>query len=317
MADTSKPKGRVLMVVNPAARGDVAGAAAEVTRRCHDLGVVAVTIRPDGIDATTRSIAERVAEGGWAAAIAVGGDGTATVCAAALAVIGATVPLLVVPGGTGNSVYRAVWDDLPWAEALAAVLGGSARVRDVDLLAVRGVDSGVETVSLLGATVGLIAEVVVVSQGLSDVSGRERYAAALGPALEAHAPFPARVTLDGTLLREGSVSLVAVGGARHRSGTFEILPLSILDDGLLDVCVVDGVDSEGFVSLAGAVLEGEHVGRPGVAYGQGRAVLIERTDGKPVVAEHDGDPWSASDTAVEISVSGSVRMWAPAVALAG
>ena len=317
---------RVLVVVNPVARGGASELACEVERQCLAGGVHPVSLRAVGVDEMTDSIVESTSGGGWAAVIAVGGDGTARTCASGLAAatrfdgeVGSErrAPLLVVPGGTGNSVYRALWEDRPWPEVLALVLRGEVRARDVDLLAVRGVDSGVETTSLLGVTAGLIAEVVRVSQDLPAVSGRERYAAALGPALDAHRPFPARVTLDGALLRDGAVSLVAVGGARHRSGTFEILPRSILDDGLLDVCVVDGVDGEGFVALAGAVLEGKHVGRPGVAYGQGRAVRIERTDGELLVTEHDGDPWPAADSALEISVDGSVRMWAPAVAVAG
>lgn len=282
-----------------------------------------MTLQPEGADAMVDAIVDSVRSGEWEAVLAVGGDGTVATCAGALASVaaeevgpGEPPPLLIVPGGTGNSIYRALWEDRPWSEVVSLALGGGARVRAIDLLAVHGLDS-TRVVSMLGATAGLIAEVVRVSHDLSGVSGRERYAAALGPALEAHRPFPARVTLDGTVLREGAVSLVAVGGARHRSGTFEVLPRSVLDDGLLDVCVVDGVDAESFLDLAGAVLEGEHVGRPGVAYGQGRVVRIERTDGDVLVAEHDGDPWPGEDHALELSVDGSVRTFAPVDAAAG
>jgi diacylglycerol kinase (ATP) len=253
--------------------------------------------------------------GPWQAVLAVGGDGTVRTCAEALA--GGDVPLAIVPAGTGNSLYRALWEDRPWAEVLHEVLTGAARVRDLDLLAVRGLDSGTEVAAMLGATAGLIAEVVRVSEGLDGVSGRERYAAATGPALEAHEPFPARVVLDGELLVEGPASLVAVGGARHRSGTFQLLPRSVLDDGLLDVCVIGGVGAAGFVELAGNVVAGEHLGHPGVAYGQGRSVRIERTDGEPLVFEHDGDLWPAEDGAVEVAVDGSVKVLSAVEPVAG
>ena len=312
--------GRVLVVLNPAARGGAEELLAEVERVCRRAGGEPVTLAPDGAAGAVAVIGAVVEDGGpWQAVLAVGGDGTVRTCAEALA--GGEVPMAIVPAGTGNSLYRALWEDRPWAEVLAEVLSeeraGAVRVREIDLLAVRGVDSGRTAVAMLGATAGLIAEVVQVSEGLSGVSGRERYAAATGPALEAHEPFPVRVVLDGEVLVEGPVSLVAVGGARHRSGTFQLLPRSVLDDGLLDVCVIGGVGAAGFVELAGDVVAGEHLGHPEVAYGQGRSVRIQRSDGAPLVFEHDGDVWPVDDAAVEVAVSGSVKVLAPRDPVAG
>jgi diacylglycerol kinase (ATP) len=311
---------RVLVVLNEAARGGAAVVAGEVVSRCEGLGVQVVRLAPHGEQQAVAGIAEVLRDpGGCSAVVAVGGDGTVRTCAEALA--GGDVPMAIVPAGTGNSLYRALWEDRPWQEVVPEVLSdvrtGGARVRDLDLLAVRGLDSGAEAVAMLGATAGLIAEVVRASEGLTGVSGRERYAAATGPALEAHEPFPARVVLDGELLVEGPASLVAVGGARHRSGTFQLLPRSVLDDGLLDVCVIGGIGAAGFVELAGAVVAGEHLAHPEVAYGQGRSVRIERTDGEPLVFEHDGDLWPAEDRAVEVVVDGSVKVLAPADPVAG
>jgi diacylglycerol kinase (ATP) len=308
--------GRVLVVVNPAARGGAEELLAEVEGVCRSAGCEPVTLVPAGAAGAVAVIGAVVEDGGpWRAVLAVGGDGTVRTCAEALA--DGEVPMAIVPAGTGNSLYRALWEDRPWAEVLAEVLSGAARVRDLDLLAVRGGDSGRAAVAMLGATAGLIAEVVQVSEGLSGVSGRERYAAATGPALEAHEPFPVRVVLDGEVLVDGPVSLVAVGGARHRSGTFQLLPRSVLDDGLLDVCVIGGVGAAGFVELAGDVVAGEHLAHPEVAYGQGRSVRIERSDGAPLVFEHDGDLWPVDDAAVEVAVSGSVKVLAPRDPVAG
>jgi diacylglycerol kinase (ATP) len=306
----------VLVVVNRAARGGALALVDEIERGCRAVGCDPVTVVPDGPAGVAATIGEAVGAGGsWRAVLAVGGDGTVRTCATALA--GSDLPMAIVPAGTGNSLYRALWEDRPWPEVLTSVLTGGARVRDLDLLAVRGADSGTTAVAMLGVSAGLVAEVVRASEGLTGVSGRDRYAAAAGVALEGHQPFPARVVLDGGPLADGPVSLVAVGGARHRSGTFQLLPRSVLDDGRLDVCVIGGVDAAGFVDLAGAVVAGEHLGRPGVAYGQGTSVRIERTDDEPLALEHDGDRWPADDRAVEAAVAGSVKVLAPVAPVAG
>lgn len=307
---------KVLVVLNEAARGGAAAVTGEVVARCERLGAEVRRLAPPGDQQAVAEITEALAEpGGWAAVLAVGGDGTVRTCAEALA--GGGVPLAIVPAGTGNSLYRALWEDRAWPGVLADTLTGAARVRDVDLLEVRGEESGTTVIALLGVSAGFIAEVVHASQELIGVSGRERYTVAAGSALEAHESFPVRVVLDEIELVEGPALLVAVGGARHRAGTFQLLPRSVLDDGLLDVCVIGEIDTDGFTALAGAVVNGEHLGHPDVAYGQGRSVRIERIDGLPLVLEHDGDLWPVEDHAVEVTVAGSVKMVAPFDPVAG
>ncbi len=313
---------RVLVVVNTAARGGAADIVDDVQHRCRESGCEPVTVVPAGRRRAVSEIRAALADDGpWHALIAVGGDGTVRTCAEAAA--GGDVPMANVPAGTGNSLYRALWEDRPWSDVLGEALGGSipgdaVRVRQVDLLRVTGGTSELVATSMLGASAGLVAEVVRASEELTGVSGRERYSSAIGPALEAHVPFPARVTLDGEVLTEGPVSLVAVGGARHRSGTLQLLPRSVLDDGLLDVCVVCGVDADAFIELAGAVAAGEHVGREGVDYAQGRGVVIERTDGAWLPFESDGDLWPVAEHSVTIEVvAPAVPMLAPPKSVAG
>lgn len=317
---------RVLVVCNRAARGGAAELVDEVAKVCRDLGCEPVLLSPQGKERAVAEISAEVAAGPWDAIVAVGGDGTVRTVAEGIArglgrlptgpTAGSTTgpALLVIPGGTGNSVYRALWEDRPWADVLAEALTGRARVRDLDLLHIIGTD----TVAMLGVSAGLIAETVRVSEGLVGASGRDLYSAAIITALGQHVPFPALVTVDGEVLHEGPTSLVAIGGARHRSGTFQLLPQSVLDDGLLDVCVIRGVDAAEFVGLAGVVAAGEHIGRPEVAYAQGRSVTIERTDGAHLCVENDGDVRheEAMKLTVEVLPS-AVPTFAPLVPVAG
>lgn len=304
---------RVLVVCNRAARGGAAELVDEVAKVCRDLGCEPVLLSPQGTDRAVAEISAEVARGPWDAIVAIGGDGTVRTVAEGIA--RCTGPaLLVIPGGTGNSMYRALWEDRPWPDVLGEALTGRARVRHLDLLHIVGTD----TLAMLGISAGLIAETVRVSEGLVGASGRELYSAAIITALGQHVPFPALITVDGEVLHEGPTSLVAIGGARHRSGTFQLLPRSVLDDGLLDVCVIRGVDASEFVGLAGVVADGEHIGRPEVAYAQGRSVTVERTDGTPLCVENDGDVRHEEERKLTVEVlHAAVRTFAPLVPVAG
>lgn len=325
MGSTSE---RVLVVVNPAARGGADDLAGEVAQRCERWAGEVVTARPRGRDGAPREVARLVCdEGPWSAVVAVGGDGTIRAVAEGVARALGRFPgpgstaervarpaMLVIPGGTGNSMYRALWADRPWPEVVDEALGGDACVRDLDLLHV--VESGAAV--LLGASAGLLADAVRVAEGLTELSGRQRYEVAAVTALGDSEPFDARVTLDGAVLHEGPTTLVVVGGARHRAGTFQLLPRSVLDDGRLDVCVVGGMAPDAFAELAGAVVAGEHLGRPGVAYGTGRSVTVERLDGAPLGFEHDGDLWTRDDRSLTVEiVPGALPVFAPLQPVAG
>lgn len=316
MTDGPEAAGNILLVANLSARGGAEQVCEDVVDWCVDNGLDPTVVSRPTPDGMVAEIRDALDDADWRAVLSIGGDGTAGVCASAVA--GRGVPMVIVPAGTGNSMFRAIWEDRPWSDVLDDVLGGHCRIRSIDLLEVSGGSSGGRSMSLLGCSAGMVAEILVASTGLTGVSGRDRYSAAIGPALEHHQPFGGRVTVDGESLAEGPMSLVAVGGARHRSGTFQLLPRSVLDDGLLDVCVVAGVDATGFVELAGAVVDGSHLSDPRVSYAQGSTVVIERTDGDPLIFESDGDVWQAEERSVTVSVAQvPVPMFAPLEPVAG
>jgi diacylglycerol kinase (ATP) len=78
-----------------------------------------------------------------------------------------------------------------------------------------------------------------------------------------------------------------VGGGRYRAWQFRMMPHSLLDDGLLDVCVADA----GYrpADLQAELRAGLHTRSPHVVYARGRQVVIERTDGVALCFEHDGE----------------------------
>ena len=231
--------------------------------------------------------------------IVVGGDGSASEAASGLRAAGlgpASSPLLVVPAGTGNSFYREVWNDRPWQQVIDDALRGMATVRWIDMARIP--ETGTDV--LLGACSGLVAEALAVAAGIQGVAGRDKYDRAVAATVATFAPYPGRVSIDGVEAQAGPSVLANVGGGRHRGGRHTLLPHSVLDDGLLDVCVVGaGMDLRELPLLTAT---GSHVGHPAVTYGRGRSIRIERTDGIPLSFEHDGELFPPAFTSYTVEV---------------
>jgi diacylglycerol kinase (ATP) len=285
-----------LIIANPRAGTTSPALVEEVAARCSRLLPSVQVHRTTGRgDATTVAAA---ADDPTALVIAVGGDGTVREVVQGLPPGGAT--LFVVPAGTGNSGYLAQWGDLPWRYALTAALGGPAGrtravIRELDLC--RLAETG--QLVVLGACSGLIAEALLIAPQIT-ASGRARYVEALARAADIHRPYAGRVEVDGTVVHEGPTVLANVGGGRHRGGTYAVLPRSVLDDGLLDVCVIGGGIPAS--DVPGLTERAAHDGLPDVVHARGRRITVASTGGEPFRFEHDGELVAGDRTSYTLDV---------------
>ncbi|MGH4030309.1 diacylglycerol/lipid kinase family protein [Actinomycetota bacterium Odt1-20B] len=289
----------VLVVANPAAGGYRQDMLEDVLRLIAKSGA-AVTPLMTGDPGHARTFARvAAAPGGPDALVALGGDGTARELMRGL-VDGGRMSgppedrpprplLLVLPGGTANSMYREIWSDLPWRTALELALD-KPRVRRLDLAGVAETGG----LALVGASSGLAARTLAALRGGGPGPASARYEAATAEALDGFAPYPGRVLVDGVEVHRGPTVSVHVGGGRHRMGLFRPLPLSEIDDGLLDVCVAGAALP--VPRLLELMRDGGQLGHEGVVHARGRRVTVERTDGRPLLFEYDGD-LAAGDSA--------------------
>ena len=229
--------------------------------------------------------------------VAVGGDGTVSELVQGMTGRQVVCPL---PAGSGNSTARNLFGDRSWRQVLDLLDDpGACTVCHLDLL--RLVEPGVTAV--LGASTGFMAQVLSDARAVGPaVKGIDRYYTAAAGVLQAMPAHPTRVTVDGVVLADGPLSSVAVGGGRFRAWSFQFLPESLLDDGLLDVCAIDALASADVAELAPLMATGQYLGRPGVRYARGSSVIVERTDGLPLVAEWDGSLWDAAGSRLTIEI---------------
>ncbi len=309
-----------LIIANPKAGTNSPELVAELTTRCESfLPSVEVhwTTGPGDATRAAKSAATRPSGPERPGLIfAVGGDGTVREVVEGLVTAAAAEDpevvrptLMVIPAGTGNSNYLAQWGDLPWRDAVTALSGAGGgdgggagagdgvepEIRMLDLCRLAETDELV----LLGACSGLIAQALVFARDIQ-LTGRPRYQAAMAQTAAQYRPYPGRVEVDGKVVHEGATVLANVGGGRYRGGTYQVLPHSVLDDGLLDVCVIGAeIDPADVTKLT---LDGGHLGRPGVVYARGRRIRITDTGGEPMWFEHDGELLPREHSTVTLEV---------------
>ncbi len=238
--------------------------------------------------------------------VSVGGDGTANEVANGLSESDARMAIL--PTGAANVVARELGLSRD-PEALAdLIVDGNTRIMDAGLINGRRF--------LLGAGAGLDA--AVVAEVHANRHGRKiGVSSYVRPTLKIlrNYAFPAvEVTIDGnTVCNDGQY--VIIGNCRRSAGVFEVTPKALIDDGLLDVCILRDLSILRLVRLLLGVKRPGFTNRKDVLYVQGRSVLLRAAGDVDVPFQIDGDPAGvvSGDAGIEIGVEPqALRVIAPA-----
>lgn len=208
---------------------------------------------------------------GCDALFVAGGDGTVNESMNGLASAGAVdrMPVGIIPLGTGNDFAAALGIPTDVESALQVLLAG--RELRVDLGQVN------DRVFVNTSGGGFIAEVsVAVTPHLKTIAGRLAYLIGGAQVLLEFEPVGARVTLEpGGHHVDRPLYAFAVCNSRLIAGGRLIAPDAVIDDGRLDVCLIEAMSAVEFVALARKVAGGEHVNDPRVLYMQAESVRIE------------------------------------------
>src|ERR687886_42790 len=94
--------------------------------------------------------------------------------------------------------------------------------------------------------------------------------------------------VDAIVALGGDGTVNDVGNARVTGGGTRVTPRAHVDDGLLDVCIVEARPRTDFARLLLRVRRGEHLGEPGVHYAQ--LPRLEVASRRPIMVNADGEP---------------------------
>ncbi len=241
-----------------------------------------------------------------------GGDGTIHRHLGPL--VGLGLPVLVVPAGSGNDFahalgLRSVRVSL---HAWRKFCGGAGNVRELDLGVISAVATASEAPALhrtyfaCVAGVGLDTEVARRANQLPRwLRGHGGYALSLAPTIFSFAPLPMKIltaddaeTGNWSIRSDQPTLLAAFANAPIYGGGMKIAPEAKMDDGLLDVCIVGGVNHFKLFCMFPTVYFGRHLKIREVSYFHAPRVRVETEHPLDVYA--DGE--YVCQTPVEIGV---------------
>lgn len=220
----------------------------------------------------------------WALVVC-GGDGSLHVTLQALWDTGRrSVPVGLVPLGTGNDLARGV--DLPIDDpAAAAERIARGRPRALDLLVD---DDGL--VCGNAAHTGIGAEAAARAADLKDLLAEVAYpVAALLTGLDASGTATT-VEVDGAVVSSEEALMVAVCNAPSLGGGTRLAAGADPGDALLDVVLVTATGPLARASFGLDLQRGEHLGRDDVRHHRGRTVSVGMPGARHVVDGELGEP---------------------------
>lgn len=208
---------------------------------------------------------------GCSVLFAAGGDGTLNEALNGLEAAGALgeVTIGVIPLGTGNDFAQALGIPSSLDAALDVLVQGRTVRTDI------GEVNGRVFANISGG--GYIAEVSdAVTPGLKTIAGRLAYL--VGGAQVLFDFEPVRVTAIASPGGERfgtAMYAYAVCNSRLIGGGKLIAPHAAIDDGFLDLCVIDEMPTLDFIAQLRRVAQGNHVDDPRVRYLKVEQVSLE------------------------------------------
>jgi YegS/Rv2252/BmrU family lipid kinase len=230
-----------------------------------------------------------------------GGDGT--VHQALPAIVEIDLPFGFLPCGRGNDFARNI--GLPMDLKKNCFFPSNLSFRKLDLPTLNQ-----KTPFVAIAYVGFDAEV----NGLANhqkgyFGGTLGYIICVLKALKKFKPFEVEMTIDDQIWRE-RVMMVTVANAPFYGGGMKITPHAIMDDGVLDICMVKEIPKWELLQQFPKVFKGTHIFHPRIMMKTGKRIKIVSEERREVFA--DGE--YAGNLPIECTIGNqTVKVLAPSI----
>ncbi len=249
--------------------------------------------------------AAAAAAAGYTTILALGGDGSFHHLVRAT--LGASVVLGFLPAGGGNDFAAALGIPNDPVEAAHTFL--HSQPRPVDVLRAR-LAGGKTGHYVGGGGLGLDGEAARLANGrFRGWPGASRYIAGALWALASFEPFALEIEIDGEpVATDTRVMLAAVANTPTYGAGVKIAPAAEIDDGQLDVVLVEELAWTRLIELIPVLLRTGDVRGPEVRRFRGRHVRL-RAD-RPAVFHGDGEVLGKAPVEIE-NLPGAIRVAAP------
>ncbi|MEO7156064.1 MAG: diacylglycerol kinase family protein [Vicinamibacterales bacterium] len=285
---------RALVVINPIAgpgRTRTLGA-------CVDLATATLTTHHYDADvritegpADAYRFSSEAANAKFDLVVAWGGDGT--VNGAASGVAGTGIPLAIIPGGSGNGLARDLL--IPFDPVAAMTLAATGGVREIDAgdlhgslffnVAGIGFDARIaDRLAAPGARRGLIGYVLAT---LGELRTYEPGAYSIHNAVDVEGKQLADILNHRALF-------IAVANSRQYGNGAQIAPAALLDDGMMELVVVEPQSGFSILKQVPAFFNGTLREGPGLLMRS--AASMDISSAHPIRFHVDGEPRTGSES---------------------
>lgn len=209
-------------------------------------------------------LAKEGIEKGFNHIVSVGGDGTAYEVVNGIR--DGMVTFGILPAGTGNDFARMIGMPRNYNEILKIIK--CAKTRRIDVGRVN------DRYFLNCSSVGIDAEIVKETEGIKKyISGTSAYILGVFKTLVRYKSKEIMIEIDKRVIKR-NIELVAVSNGRYYGGGMKINPKAEVEDGLLDICVVNKMKKAKFASLFLTVFRGNHIRIKEVEIFRGKEIKI-------------------------------------------
>lgn len=296
---SSAEERRLRVVANPAAGGGRARRRLPRLRQALDREGLEYDVRWTGAAGGARELAAEAVGGGCTGVVAVGGDGTVSACADALA--GEDAALVVMPAGGGNDFAAAVGAGRGAEAAAAAAARGAVREVDLGRLGSASFANGFG--------LGLDGAIAARVDGSDRLVGKLGYVLAALREAPAFEPFHLEVDSKAGSWAGPTLLAGAANGPCHGGG-FRVAPGAEVDDGALDLYRFGAVGRLRRLRELPRVRAGEHGGLD--VFSQAAVTEATFRIREPVPAHLDGEVRTLEPGAHHVQVEpGALRVAVP------
>ncbi|CUH97557.1 hypothetical protein P22_3688 [Propionispora sp. 2/2-37] len=211
--------------------------------------------------------------------IAAGGDGTIHEVVNAMLEANTTIPLGLIPCGTSNDFAAFLKIDRSMEQCVGVITGGRCRSIDVGMIN--------DKYFMNVASAGLLASVVhKTDTTLKNTLGKVAYYLKSLEALPNFRSLPIEIHADGLVIKD-DILLFLVMNSGVAGGFTNLAPAARLDDGKLDLLIVNRCNVTEFMRLLIALATGNHTNHKNITYLQARDITI--TCDEPLESDLDGE----------------------------
>lgn len=231
-------------------------------------------------------LAQKAADNGAELIVSVGGDGTANEIVNGIMKSKNSPALGIIPLGWTNDFIKSTNISSEIIEACKILIKGKTKKIDVGLI-----NNQIYFANICG--IGFDAEVAHLANQLKNrhpnwntLSAYVYVFATIKKLLSPFRCHNVKIKIDGQEIHS-KILFVAIGNGKIYGGRFKITPEAVLDDGLLEVCLVEEMGRFKYLMSIPKVFKGTHRSIKGINFYRAKEIIIESSE--PILAQVSGE----------------------------